>query len=680
MLYPISMTYTPPVAHDNGSPEITWRPTPAYLERSHLRRFMQEHGIQSYSDLVTRSVNDIEWFWDATVRDLDIRFYKPYSKVLDLTGGVEWPRWFVGGQYNYVHDAVDKWVAEDEGRRTKDLHIRPSSAQTEAIVWEGEDGEVSALTRLELYREVNRAANALKALGVGKGDRVGIFMPMLPETAVAVLAVSKIGAIYTPIFSGYGAAAVAGRLQDCDARILITADGFLRNGKAIPMGRTALEAAQQSPGVQAVLMVQRLGNSTFRIPRSAFHWWHELVGSQGDECETERTDAQDHYMIIYTSGTTGKPKGVVHVHSGFPIKAAQELVHCFDLHASERLFWFSDLGWMMGPWSITGALMLGATCFLYEGGISYPQPDRIWDIVELHKITHLGIAPTAIRSMMGAGDEWVTRHDLSGLVVLAGAGEPWNPAAWGWYSRVVGKGERPIINYSGGTEVSGGILAGSTLLPSKPCTFGGPVPGMAADVIDGDGNPVRGAVGELALRAPWPGISRGFWGDPQRYLETYWMRMPGVWVHGDWAQVDEDGFWRILGRSDDTIKVAGKRVGPAEVEAVALSHAAVVEAAAVGVPDPLKGESLALFVRLREGFAGSEELRREIEESLVESLGKALKPGAILFLSDLPRTRNGKILRRLVRAAYLGEAPGDVSAMENPASLDEIGALRPKEL
>jgi acetyl-CoA synthetase len=631
---------------------------------------MHRHGIQTYAELVARSVNDPAWFWDATVRDLDIRFSKPYTHVLDLSGGIEWPRWFVGGEYNYVHDAVDKWTVERSG-----------ASEAQALIWEGEDGEVRTLTYREIHSAVNRAANALKSLGVGKGDRVGIFMPMLPETAIAVLAVSKIGAVYTPIFSGYGAPAVAGRLGDCQAKLLITADGFLRGGKRIPMGRNALEAAQQAGAtVEHILMVQRVDGSSIKINapggQPEIHWWHDLVPAQSDVCETERTAADAPYMIIYTSGTTGRPKGVVHVHSGFPIKAAQELAHCFDLHAGERLFWFSDLGWMMGPWAITGTLMLGATCFLYEGAINHPHPDRIWDMVERHRVTHLGIAPTAIRTLMGSGDGWVEEHDLSSLVVLAGAGEPWNPAAWEWYMRVVGKGEHPIINYSGGTEVSGGILAGSTLLPSKPCTFGGPVPGMAADVIDHDGNPVRGGVGELALRASWPGITRGFWEDPTRYLDTYWRRVPGLWVHGDWATVDEDGFWRILGRSDDTVKVAGKRIGPAEVESAALSHPAVAEAAAIGIPDEVKGESLAIFVRAHTNDTGKEQLRAELDAHLTAALGKALRPGLILIVQDLPRTRNGKILRRLVRAAYLGEPPGDLSALENPSSLDEIAALR----
>ncbi|MEO8285847.1 MAG: AMP-binding protein [Chloroflexota bacterium] len=650
---------------DNKLPNIAWRPTPEYIERSRLRRFMQQHSIYTFADLLARADRDPAWFWDAVVRDLDLEWYSPYSRVLDLSGGIEWPRWFAGGRYNYVHDAVDKWATTDTSR-------------VPAIVWEGEDGKVRTLSYAQLHREVNSAANALKALGVQPGDRVGIYMPMIPETAIAILAVSKIGAIYTPIFSGYGGMAVAGRLQDCAARVLITADGFLRAGKPVAMKEAADEAVAASPSVQHVLVVRRLGTPVhWQSGRDI--WWHDLVGEQSDECATEQTAAEDPYMIIYTSGTTGKPKGVVHVHSGFPIKAAQELAHCFDLHAGERLFWISDIGWMMGPWSITGALMLGATCFLYEGAINYPQPDRLWSLVERHNITHLGVSPTAIRSLMGLGDDHVKRHDLSSLLILAGAGEPWNPAPWQWYFDVVGGGTRPIINYSGGTEVSGGILACNTLLPIKPCAFSAPVPGMAADVIDHEGNSVRGTVGELALRQPWPGITRGFWGDHDRYIETYWSRITGVWVHGDWALVDDDGFWHILGRSDDTIKVAGKRVGPAEVESAAIAHIAVMDAAAIGVPDELKGEALVLFIRLRPDYTASEELREAIEQTIISHLGKTLKPKAIHFIGDLPHTRNGKILRRLVRRQYLDEPTGDTSALENPAALEgirELGATR----
>ena len=660
---------------NSNTSDIAWRPTPAYVERSRLYRFMRQHGIRTFAELLERSTHNITWFWDAVVRDLDMRWYKPYTEVLDLSDGIEWPHWFVGGKYNYVRDTLDKWASLDDRREFAfGVSIADGAPSAEAIVWEGEDGEVRSLSYAQLYRDVNKAANALKRLGVGRGDRVGIYMPMVPETVVAILAVSKIGAIFIPIFSGYGGAAVGERLRDCGAKLLITADGFYRAGKRVPMKEAADDAASASPFVQHILVVRRLtGYVAWQEGRDI--WWHEMVDEQSAECETEQTGAEEPYMIIYTSGTTGRPKGVVHVHSGFPLKAAQELAHCFDLHEGERLFWISDIGWMTGPWSITGALMLGVTCFLYEGAINFPRPDRLWSLVERHRITHLGVSPSATRLLMGLGDHHVRQHDLSSLVVLAGAGEPWNPAPWQWYFDIVGHGKLPIINYSGGTETSGGILACNTLLPIKPCAFSAPVPGMAADVIDEAGKAVRGAVGELALRQPWPGITHGFWGDRERYLDTYWSRVPGVWVHGDWALVDDDGFWHILGRSDDTIKVAGKRVGPAEVESAAVAHPGVLEAAAIGAPDELKGEALVLFVRLRDSYAESEELRAAIEQTIVAHLGKTLKPRAIYFVPDLPRTRNGKILRRLVRQQYLGEALGDLSALENPSSLEAIGAL-----
>src|SRR5579859_293561 len=644
-----------PVAEDHGSPEIAWRPSPAYLERSRLRRFMDRHGIRSVPELLARSTADIAWFWDAVVQDLELEWFVPYTAVVDLTRGIEWPRWFPGGRYNYVHDAVDKHA----------LHLRP---QAVAVIWEGEDGEVRSLTYEALYWEVNRAANALKALGIGKGDRVGVFMPMVPETVIATLALSKIGAIYIPIFSGYGGAAVAARLTDCAAKLLITADGFYRRGAPVPMKGTADEAAAASPTVEHLLVVRRLGHD---VPWTAGRdvWWHDLVPAQAPDCATEQTDAEDPYMIIYTSGTTGRPKGALHTHCGFPIKGAQDMAHSFDVQPGDTLFWITDIGWMMGPWAISGSLMLGATCFLYEGLISYPQPDRVWALIERHQITHLGISPTAVRSLMGQGDHWVTDHDLRSLLFFGSSGEPWNPDPWRWLLDVAGGGTRPIINYSGGTEISGGILSCLPILPLKPCAFNAPLPGMAADVVDDAGQPIRGAVGELAIRAPWPGMTRGFWQDPQRYLETYWSRIPGVWIHGDWARIDADGFWYILGRSDDTIKVAGKRVGPAEVESAAVAHLAVAEAAAIGVPDALKGEVVVLFVVLRAGHRAGDRVRAAITATIVEQLGRSLQPQAIRFVRELPHTRNGKILRRLVRARHLGLPLGDVSALENPAEI-----------
>ncbi|MDP9362724.1 MAG: AMP-binding protein, partial [Chloroflexota bacterium] len=408
-------------------------------------------------------------------------------------------------------------------------------------------------------------------------------------------------------------------------------------------------------------------------------WWDEALAGQPESCPTEETDADDPYMVIYTSGTTGRPKGAVHVHAGFPIKAAHDLAYCFDLQEDDVLFWLTDLGWMMGPWAIGGGLMLGATLLLFEGTPDFPAPDRLWRLVDDHRVTTLGVAPTAIRALMAQGTDWVRRRDLSSLRVLGSTGETWNPGPWRWYFEEVGGGRCPIINYSGGTETGGGIVGCTTIQPQKPCAFTGPVPGMDADVVDDAARPVRGAVGELVVRQPWVGMTRGFWRDSPRYLETYWSRFPDVWVHGDWAEIDEDGFWFIRGRSDDTLKVAGKRVGPAEVESAATAHPAVREAAAIGVPHEVKGEEVVVFAVLRPGHEATPALGDEVRRTVAARLGAALRPAAVRFVGDLPKTRNAKIMRRVIRAAYLGQPPGDTSALENPAAVSEIVAARPGE-
>jgi acetyl-CoA synthetase len=381
-------------------------------------------------------------------------------------------------------------------------------------------------------------------------------------------------------------------------------------------------------------------------------------------------------MIIYTSGTTGRPKGAVHVHGGFPIKGAQDLAHSFDLSAGDTLFWFTDLGWMMGPWAISGAFLLGARLVIFEGTPDHPGPDRLWSIVARHRVTHLGLSPTVIRALMAHGEDPPRAHDRSSLRVLGSTGEPWNPEPWWWYFREVGGSRCPIVNYSGGTEVSGGIVAGNLLTPLRACSFAGPTVGLAADVADPTGAPIRGEVGELVIRQPMPGMTRGFWRDPDRYLDAYWSRFPGTWVHGDWALIDRDGYWFIQGRSDDTLKVAGKRVGPAEVESAAVAHPAVLEAAAVGIPHPIKGEAIAVFCVLRPGETDSRELRGSIAAEVTRELGKALKPDVVAVIPALPKTRSGKVMRRLVRAAYLGLDPGDLSSLDDPRTVDAIRATR----
>jgi acetyl-CoA synthetase len=644
------------------APDVVWRPPPDYVERSRLRRFMRAVGVDSYHALLTWAAADPARFWDAAVRDLELEFYQQYTATLDLSRGLPWARWFEGGLYNYAHDAVDKRAGGAAGGKA-------------AVVWEGEEGATRTLTYAELYAESNRLASALQGLGITPGDRVGVFLPMIPETVAAMLALAKLGAIVIPIFSGYAAPAVAARLADCEATLLITADGFLRRGKPVEMKRVADEAVAAVPGLQHTIVVRHTGiDGPWMAGRDL--WWHDLVAAGSPAFETRRTTPEDPYMILYTSGTTGRPKGAVHVHGGFPIKGAQDLAHCFDVQADDVLFWLTDIGWMMGPWAISGTLMLGATLLLYDGTPDYPGPNRLWALAARHGVTVLGIAPTAVRALKTHGEAPVRAHDLSRLRVLGSTGEPWDPESWRWLFETAGHGRCPIINYSGGTEISGGIVGCTTITPLKPCCFAGPVPGMDVDVVDERGYPVRGAVGELVIRGPWPGMTRGFWKDPNRYLETYWSRLPGTWVHGDWAEIDADGFWYIRGRSDDTIKVAGKRLGPAEVEAAALAHPAVAAAAAVGVPHEIKGEAVVVFAVVRPGCEEGDVLRAEIAEAIVRALGKALKPEAVRFVGDLPRTRNAKILRRVIRARYLGRPLGDLTSLENPAAVEEIAQAR----
>ncbi len=644
-----------------GGP-VVWQPTPDYVDNANLTRFMQRFGLANYDELMRRSTSDPAWFTEALLSFLDIRFSQPYTQILDTSRGSAWPRWCVDGRMNIIHNCLDKYTGT------------PVETQT-ALIWEGEEGAVRRLTYGELNRLTNQTANALRSLGIGRGDAVGLFMPMTPEIVAALLAIAKIGGIILPLFSGYGSGAVAARLADAGAKAIFTSDGVYRRGKPVAIKPVADEAAAHAPTLQHMIVLQRTGIDTPMQP-GRDHWWHELVASQPEAAETADTAADEVMMVIYTSGTTGRPKGAVHTHCSFPVKASQDMAFGTDVHPGQVIYWITDMGWMMGPWLVFGSLILRATMLLYDGAPDYPGPERTWAMVARHKVSALGLSPTFIRSLIRYGEEPVRSHDLSSLRLVASTGETWNPDPWMWLFEVVCERKKPIINYSGGTELAGGIVMGNPILPLKPCAFSAACPGILADVLDEHGQPLRGQVGELVIKTPWIGITRGFWNDPKRYEETYWSRWPGVWVHGDFAAIDEDGMWYILGRSDDTIKVAGKRLGPAEVESVLVQHPNVVEAAAVGVPDEIKGSAVVAFCVLQEACQECSELKAELRQMLVDALGKPLAPKDILFVSELPKTRNAKLMRRVIRAAYLGLDPGDTSSLVNPEAVDEIRRAR----
>ena len=642
--------------------ETVWHPNSDWIANSNIQRMMNRLGHRDYESFYQWSIADISRFWDEMLKELDIVFYQPYREVLNLQKGPQFPQWCLGGVMNIVHNCLDKWQ-----------ETQPDKI---ALSWEGEDGKVEKYTYRMLFEEVNRCANALRDKGIQKGDSVGLLMPMVPEIIIAFLAIVKLGGVILPLFSGYGAGAVSTRLNDGNAKILFTSNGIFRRGKARPLKATADEALSDVKSVEQVIVVDRTGDRELAWEKGRDIWWDDFLAGQPNTAETEQTSAEDPVMIIYTSGTTGQPKGLVHTHCGFPVKSAQDMYHAMDLKPDDTLYWMSDMGWMMGPWMVFGTYLIGATIALYDGAPDYPGPNRLWKLVDDHKITHLGISPTLIRALKSHGVEPVRKHDLSSLRMVGSTGSPWDPESWLWLFNYVLDARKPILNYSGGSEISGGIVCGNFFKPLKPAAFSGPVPGMDADVVDETGKPLRNAVGELIIRQPWIGMTRGFLHNQQRYLSTYWERFENVWVHGDFAAIDNDGLWYILGRSDDTIKVAGKRLGPAEVEAVVNGHENVMESAAVAVPHSVKGSEVVVFCVTTNKSVESDFLKTTLMENLVAELGKPLKPKAVLFCDALPKTRNAKVMRRLIRAVHLGLPLGDTSSLEDEITLESIRNAR----
>jgi acetyl-CoA synthetase len=643
---------------------FAWKPDNDALEQStRLASFIEFCGVDSYDALYRRSIDNIPWFTEQVLKFLDIRFDKPYERILDLSRGLPWPQWCVGGTLNISRSCLDR-------------HIDTPQMDALAVLWEGEERSSRTLTYAELFEMVGNCSAGLRASGLGRGDAIGIHLPMMPETVAVLLAIARIGAIAVPLFSGFGPTAIESRLRDVGARALFTCDSFPRRGVAISAYAIAAAAADKCPEMAKVIVVQRMGiKIPCRIGRDIP--WDDLLrlgrASGAEAGQSETTAAEDPLIVLYSSGTTGQPKGIVHSHCGFPIKAAQDMALGTDVHAGDRISWITDIGWMMGPWLIYGATLLGATIVLYDGSPDYPSGyDRFWDVCARYRVGILGISPSLVRALASRESEPRLRHDLSHLRILASTGEPWNPDPWWWLFEKVGGRKLPIINYSGGTEISGGILMGNPLTPIKPCSFSGPCPGIAADVVDENGHTLRNGVGELVIRQPWIGMARGFWKDPERYIQAYWSQWPNIWRHGDWARIDEDSHWLILGRSDDTLKIAGKRVGPAEIESVLVSHPNIAEAAVIGVPDALKGSVAVAFCVPAPGVSSGVDLCADLQQLVAAELGKPLRPVIIFLVHALPRTRNAKVMRRVIRSAYLNQDLGDISALENPEAIDAI--------
>ena len=637
--------------------DIAWAPTHDQAQATNTARFMSEHGIAIFEELVARSSSEPEWFWEAVVDFIGLPFEPGWTAVRDTSRGHPWATWFLGSGFNLSVACVDRWAADDPDR----LALR---SQKEA-------GETRELSYGRLLEEVERVAGAITDLGVSRGDAVAVYLPMSQEAVISLLAVARVGAIFIPVFSGYAAEAVATRLEDPKPKLMICANGFERRGELIAMKETADSAVDLAGGLEGVLVVDYVDRPDTPMTDGRDSWWHEKVANAARQSAVQ-TWAEDPVLIAYTSGTTGRPKGAVHVQAGLTVKIAQEGAFQLDVHRDDVLMWATDMGWIMGPWMVVAGLANGAAIATFDGAPNYPGPDRIWQVADELGLTILGLSPTLVRALQPHGVAEARKHDLTRLRLFGSTGEPWNPEPWWWLFAEVGEGQRPIMNISGGTEVGACILSTNLLQGIKPTALGKPALGMDADVYDDDGKPLRGEVGELVIRGSWPGMTRGFWGEPERYIATYWSRFDDTWVHGDWASVDEDGFWYLHGRSDDTLNIAGKRIGPAEVESVAVALDEVVMAAAIGVPDDVKGEAIALFLVPAPGVTPDEALTSRVSQACDAALGKAFRPKSIQWVGDLPRTRSQKIMRRVVKALALGKDPGDLTSLENPQSLESL--------
>jgi acetyl-CoA synthetase len=619
---------------------MIWEPSCQSIEATNVWRFLTRLGFRSREEFLRFSIDDPERFWDEMMREMRVEWFEPYRQVMDASRGPEWTRWFIGGRLNIAHNCLDRWAGTD---RT-------------ACIWEGENGDSRTITFAVLQAEANRVANGLLALGIKPGDRVALCMPMVPEILSILYGCFKAGITVVPIFAGFGTGAIAARLEDSSARALFTADHLERRGKLLPL----LEKVEGRAGHTIVLPYR--GDAT--PTREGALSWEEFLRGQPASFATAPLESEHRALILYTSGTTGKPKGTVHTHAGTLAQTGKEVWLAFDHQPDDRFFWLSDIGWMMGTWSILGNHLFGGTIFVYDGAPDYPSPRRLWEMIERHRLTVFGISPTAIRMLSKQAGNL---PPMNSLRLLGSSGEPWDEVSWMWFFQRVGRGRLPIINISGGTEIIGCFLFPLPIQPLKPCSLGGPAPGMAVDVVDENGQPVRGRKGYLVCRKPAPSMTRGIWNDSERYIETYWSRFPGVWYHGDWASVDEDGHWFLHGRADESMNVAGRKMGPAEIEEAMLQHPGVAEAAVIGVPDDVKGEAIVGYAVAKPGISVD---AAAVCATVSSIMGPAFRPREVILVAELPKTQSGKIVRRLIRQKYLHEPLGDLSTVANPWALE----------
>jgi acetyl-CoA synthetase len=636
-----------------------FKPSKEFVNNSNVKQWMDKHNIKTIDDLYKKADN-WEWFWEEISKDV-VEWYTPPKKTIEWE--VPWVKWFVGAKYNIVHDAVDK-------------HVNTWRKNKVAFIFEGEPGDIRKLTYNDLYIEVNKFANALRKMGIKKADRVGIYLPMIPELPIAMLACAKIGAIHSVVFSGFSASAFRDRMNDCEAKAVITCDCFWRRGKKVPLKNQTDTAIKETPSVKHVIVYKRTGDEV-NWDQSKDVWWHEITKDMPRECETEKLDANDPLYFLYTSGTTGKPKGIIHAHGGYAVGIAQTLKWVFDIKDEDVYWCAADIGWVTGHSYIAYApLILGATSVIYEGAPDWPQPDRWWDIIERYGVSVFYTSPTSVRLFMRHGEDWPKKHDLSSLRLLGSVGEPINPEAWIWYYKNIGGERCQIMDTWWQTETGHFVISPLPITPLKPGSATRALPGMAAAVYNEQGQPVVNGGGNLVLLHPWPGMLRGIHKNPDRYRETYWGKYKGIYLAGDVTRQDSDGYFWIQGRADDVLKISGHRIGNSEVESALVSHPMVAEAAVIGKPHAEKGESITSYVVLKKGIEATEDLKKTLREHVAKEMGKLARPDEIWFVSDVPKTRSGKIMRRVIRAKALGQEVGDTSTLANPEAVDEISKGR----